>query len=185
MTIAAINARYIQLVPSTPGEVPNGAFFLDSTDGNLPKVKEMGGSVEPITSGASNYFVKAMITDGAFPAGQPLAKKGNNRVVASDSDGVAGQQNQMGFALQESTGAGQTVNVLLNGPNLVGALTSLGFTPGQEVYLGENGGYVASVNAFQDADDRIIRLGIADGPAGADGGPATDLIAFTEVIVNP
>lgn len=184
-TLAAVNARYIMLIPVDPSEVPNGALFLDANDGGAAKVKATGGNVDSIGSGATNLFVKPMVTDGAFASGQPVAKKSNGKVVAADSDGISGEQNQIGFAMQASSGPDLLVNVLTCGPNVAGALTGMGFAPGQEVYLGEAGGYVAANHAYQDGDDRIIRLGIADCPGGVASGVATDLVAFTEVIVNP
>jgi len=118
-----------------------------------------------------------------IPAGKPLAKLANGKVVPADSDAAQGQA---------FCGVSQTIlplsgtgTVLLPGANVPGAIAGLGYLPGQDVYLSETGGYTNDPNSFTGGDDSIIKLGIADCAAGVASALATDLVMFSEVLIRP
>lgn len=180
MTIAAFKCQYVVLDPVAPGSVPVGALFLDSTNGNAATVKTTGGGLEPTGSGATNLFVKQMVAGGAIAVNKPLSKRPDGKVVQGDADGV-NTKNQCGFSQSAASADGDLINVLCNGPNIVGALTGLGFASGDTIYMSQTGGYTNDGTSFTNNDDRIIKLGIADCAAGVASATATDLIAFTQV----
>lgn len=177
---------HLILVPTPAAQVPNGALFLDSGNLNQLSVKSYAGTVAVVEGGggSSSLFVKQMIAGEAFLANRPLSKRADGKVVAADSDSATGQQ-IIAHSLQASGGDNAPVNVLCVGANLAGALTGLGFSPGDEIFLGENGEYTNDISTFSNNDDSIIKVGIADCAAGEANVAATDLVVFTEVIARP
>lgn len=184
MTQAAIHCKYVSLLPATPAEVPNGSMFLDSTNGNSMSVKTEGGVTESVNSAATIFFIKNMIAGAAITSGQPLSKRPDGKVIEADSDGV-NAQTFIGFSQETVASDGDSLNVLLAGPNLSGVLSGLGMTSGQIVYLSESGGYTNDGNSFTGDNDTITKLGIADSGAGVANATAVDLIAITEVLITP
>lgn len=184
MSNVGFKANFIVLTPSLPSAIPNGAVFIDSTNADAMSVKGTGGAVSPIGSTGSNIFIKQMQAAGVIATNMPVSKRPDGKIEQADSDAATGQE-VVGFALAAAAGNGSLINVLCVGANIAGALTGLGFTPGQEVYLSENSGYTNDPNSFTGNNDSIIRLGVADCAAGAASTVVTDLIVFTEVIVRP
>jgi hypothetical protein len=135
--------------------------------------------------GGGNPHQKTMIGNAAIAAGKPIAKLANGKAAQADSDGAGGLQNICGYAMTACSGDNAAFEVLLIGPNLAGALTGLGFTPGQDVFISEDGGYTNDANSFTGANDSIIRAGVADCAANTATGTVVDLIVFTEVILRP
>ena len=181
----AFQASYLILEPTTPSSVPNNAVFIDSTNGNALSNKDSSGNLTPIGGGSSgtNYFTKVMQTDALFSANVPLAKEPNGRVIEASAHAIS-SRNFIGYALQASTVVGQSITVLCVGPNLVGALTGLGFTPGDIILLSESGGYTNNSSTLSDSDD-FIQAGIADCPGGPTASStATDLITFPEFVAR-
>ena len=177
--------NYMVLTPIAPPSVPNGSVFIDSTNANAASIKDTGGIVTPINAASTNIFIKQMQSDGVISINRPVSKKANGRVVAADSDSATGQD-YCGFALQAAAGAGVLINVLCVGANLQGAVTGLGFAPGDEVYLSETGsGFTNNPASFTGGDDSIIKVGIADCAAGVASVTAVDLIVFSEVVARP
>lgn len=186
MAKAGVRAPYVFLDPVAPAGVPNGALFLDSTNGNTPTVKGTGGNVDPISPVAtSNILIKQMQAAGAIALNRPVSKRADGKIEFADSDSISGQ-NVVGFAQQVATADGDLINVLCVGANIVGAITGLGFTPGQEIYLSEDGlGYSNDPGSFTGNNDSIIKVGIADCAAGTASATASDLILFPEVVARP
>lgn len=178
-------ANFIFLQPTDPSVVPNGSVFLDSTNGNSMSVKSSGGVTAPIsTATGSELFIKQMQASGPIGLKKSVSKRPDGKVEQADSDAADGQK-VVGYALQSASADGDLIDVFCLGANLAGALTGLGYTPGDEVYLSETGGYTNDPNSFTGGNDSIIRVGIADCSAGTASGTVTDLIAFTEVVARP
>jgi hypothetical protein len=125
-----------------------------------------------------------MQIDGPIAINRHVSKKSNGRIIQADSDNPDGQQ-VVGVALQAGATAGDLINVLCVGANLAGALTGLGFAPGEEIYLSEASGFTNNPNSFTGGDDTIMKVGVADCAAGVASGTAVDLISFPEIIARP
>lgn len=179
-----IKVDFVQLSPIAPANVPNGSLFMDSTNADTSTVKETNSAITPIGATGSNIFIKEMQADGAILLHRPVSKKSNGRIVQADSDGI-NAQTFVGYALAAATGAGDQISVLCAGANLAGALTGLGFTPGDEIFLSETSSYTNDPASFTGGNDSIIRVGIADCAGGVASAVATDLIVFAEVIARP
>lgn len=177
-------SKFINIVPSLPASVPNNTLFIDSSNSNQATFKDGSGNVGVIGAvSASNIFIKQMQSSVVLAVNTPVAKLANGKIINADSDTVNGQV-YIGITMGTAVVDG-LVSVLLVGANIAGALTGLGYTPGQEIFLGENGGFTNNVSTFTDGDDSIIRVGIADCTSGNASGTVTDLIAFTEVVARP
>lgn len=185
MAQASFKAKVVILEPIDPSQAPNGSVFLDSTNSDALTTKTTGGSTSIIGAASGDtLFKKDMVAGAAFAAKVPLSKRADGKVVAADSDSGTGQA-LIGYSLASSAGDGSIVQVLTVGANIAGALTGLGYTSGEEVYLSETGGYTNDPNSFTGNNDSIIKVGIADCAAGIASGTATDLIVFAEVITRP
>jgi hypothetical protein len=139
-------------------------------------------------SGSSSVdrFVKEMENGSGvtIPALTPISKLSDGTIVAGDSDSANGQ-NFIGFTLVEIAD-GARGNCLLSGPNVEGAVSGLGFAPGDEIFLYETTGQLTNnPDSFTGNDDSIIKLGIADCAGGVASSTANDLILHTEVIIRP
>lgn len=184
MTTAAVKAKFVVLEQVNPSLVPNGALFLDSTNGGAATIKNVGGGTDPLV-GVTNYIMKVKVAGGAIGLNKPVAVvPATGKVLPADSDGV-NQQDFIGYALQAALNDGDLINVLLVGANLAGALTGLGFVPGDDIYLAETGGFTNDPNSFTGGDDSIIKVGVADCAAGIASTTVTDLVTFAEVLTRP
>lgn len=182
--MASIRVQFVQLSPVNPAQVPAGALFLDNTNSDIATIKSVSNIVAPVETGdpAGSLFIKKMMASAAFSANRPLGKLTNGKVVDADSDGVPGADNFCGYSLQAATADGDLIDVLCPGPNLAGALTGLGFSTGQEIYLSQDSGYTNDPGTLVGNNDSIIKLGIADCAASTATGTAVDLIAFSSII---
>jgi len=135
--------------------------------------------------GGSSAFEKSMQNSNGstLSPGTPVSKQADGTFKQADSDSVAGQQ-YCGI-LKITTINGAYGTVILPGANIVGAVTGLGFLPGDEVYLSETGGLTNDPNTFTGDNDSIIKVGIADCADGVASSTADDLIIFTEVVARP
>ena len=179
-------SQYLIVGPLPQGDVPNNSLFADSTNLDAFSIRDSSGTVSVLaTSSGGNPFIKTMQSDGVFSVNMPVVKLPNGRVVLADSNSsTAGSF--CGYALVASTAPGQAITILCCGNNIAGALTDLGFAPGDLIYINENGGYTNDPSTFTGDNDTIVRVGIADCPGGAVGSPvATDLIAFHEFVASP
>jgi hypothetical protein len=76
--------------------------------------------------------------------------------------------------------------VLLNSANAPGALTGLGFTSGENVFLSKTPGALTNnAGDFDPNTDTIMRVGVADCASNTTGSAATDLIMTVEVYSSP
>ena len=178
-------SAYIILEPQAPASVPANALFIDSTNANALSFKNASSITQPVEpQTGTNLFTKQMQAGEAFPVNTPLSKRSDGKVVGGDSDGPNGQK-IIAYALEASAGDGSLVNVLCLGANLVNAITGLGFAPGDNVFMGENGEYINDINNLTGGNDSIIRVGIADCSSGTASATANDLIVATEVVSRP
>lgn len=181
-----LKVNFVVLNPVNPALVPNGAVFLDSTNGNMTTVKGTDGGVEQVGLVTStNIFIKQMQASVPLTLNKPLSKRSDGKVQIVDSDASDGQQ-LVGFSLQTAANANDLINVLCIGANIVGALQNLGFIPGEEIFVAEDGtGFTNAPGSFTGSNDSIIKMGIADCAAGTASAVATDLLVFPEVIGRP
>jgi hypothetical protein len=185
--IGGIDPAYIQLTPqASAAGVPNNSLWIDANDSNSVKVKRPSGS-DTIGAGSStNLLVKIMENDdliNPIAAYKPVSKLSSGKIVQADSDAAQGQK-YIGITMA-SIPAGGSGAVLLPGPNLENAVATLGFAPGDEVYLSETGGYTNAPGSFAGDNDSIIKVGIADCAGGSASATATDLVMITEVLIRP
>lgn len=168
--------------PIAPAAVTeNNAQFVSTDDSELNYKNAVGGT-EVVTD---NIKQKQNGSGGILNSGTPVSLLANGKIIAADSDGV-NTQDFIGVLL-ETVDDDNLGKVKLVGSNVKGVLASLGFNPGEEIFMSESGGYTndAGVAAFTGNDDSIIRMGIADSAAGIGAAPAVDLIMMTEIISRP
>lgn len=168
-----------------------GTFFTKTVLG-IPEAffKNGNGHVIQLTSGGeliggAAFFEKSF----ANGAGTPLivntlvSLATDGSIVPADSDAVQGQR-PIGF-LKAVTSFPGNGKVVMFGRNLAGVLAGLGFAPGDDVFMSEVGGQLTNdANTFTNADDTIIRLGMACMAENATGSLATDLILMREVLIT-
>lgn len=185
MTIAGIKSKYVLLEPTNPAGMPNNSIYVDATQGNQMYVKGSSGGTTSLGGESVGYFVKAMVIGSAISKHQTVAKRADGKAVAADADDASAQA-FIGYAQNDGINDGDQINVLLIGPNVEGAVSGLGFTPGDIVYLSQNaGGYIKDLGQLTDNNDVVIKVGIADCGAGVASAVATDLISFVEKLIDP
>ncbi len=184
-TYAKIRSSAILLQPMTREQVSeDNAIFIDSENDN-ELVTRTNATVQTIVSAEASLFKKSMVnkSGSTIPAKTPISKLANGGIAAADSDSATRQQ-AIGITVSEILDdALGDVNTF--GANISGAITGLGFTSGQEIYLGENGGYTNDPNSFSGDDDSLIKIGVADSEAGVASSVAKDIIIFPEIIIRP
>ena len=181
--LASIKAKFLELEPTAPADAPINTVFADSTNGNKLSTKTSGGVTTPIDgTTSSDLFIKNVIAGEIIQINTPVSvDPTTGKYVSAESD-RANAQNVEGYTLQPAVGVDASINILLVGPNLSGFLTGLGFAPGDEIFLGEAGGFTNDVSTFSDNNDTVMKLGIAAPEAGLASTEAKDLIMQTEVI---
>jgi len=187
MATARIRAAAVSMEPQTPGSVPANSLFFDSANSNNLSQKNnanAGSQLAQVTSNDLMIKVMQNLSGIAIPAGKPVSKMPDGSITAADSDGAVTAQIYCGITL-DAINTGSTGRVLLPGPNVVGIINGLNFTPGQDIFISETGGYSNNAGAFVGNNDSIIKVGIADCAAGSASGTATDLIMFPDVLVKP
>jgi hypothetical protein len=183
---ARVRTDALILNPVDQNTVPTNSLYVDLTSGTLTSINGVGAP-SPVTESTATLFKKQMQSghSGAIASGTPLSKRPDGRIIPTDSD-LAGAQQYIGIALESFPAIGSLGLVLLIGPNAAGALTSLGFTPGQEIFVGQTtGGYISDLSSLTGDDDSIIQVGIADCGAGVASATATDLIMSPNIISRP
>lgn len=184
-TYAKIRTDGVILNPVAAAGLPNNSLFVDVADSNKFKNKNDAGTSLPVESSLSLYS-KTMQSGlvGVIPINTPVSKRADGKIVPADSDEADGQQpvgiTMVAFPNVDALGA-----IHLFAPNVGGVIASMGFVPGEEIFLGETGGYTNNPNSFTGDNDSIIRIGLADCPAGIASPVATDLIISTQVILRP
>jgi len=184
---ASIKTGSVTFIPQNPSSVPLGCIYMDKTSSNVLTTKTTGGTDQPVgTTSSSDIFIKLKTnTSGvSIPANTRVSLKSDGGICLSDSDDPNARQS-IGMAL-ESIAPAATGKVLLDGPNAVGAVAGMGFTPGRSILLSRTPGMLtADLSIFDPAQDVIMKVGIADCSTGTALGTASDLIMVTEVISTP
>lgn len=186
-TFALIKATAIVLEPVPPASVPVGSIYNDSTNAGTFTNKSVTGDVVPVgASTASSIMVKMKrnITGSTIPAYKRVALLSNGSICLADSDNPSAMTD-IGLAL-DAIADGDYGRVLLNGANADGALTGLGYTTGQTVFLSKTPGVLTNdANSFDPNTDTIMKVGIADCAGSDASATATDLIMVIEVYSRP
>lgn len=195
-----VNAKFVDNNASVID--PSSGIFLDgfiartSFNGDLAIVPDPGTQILPSKFAISpqndnfNSFkaptvVKRWVMGEACVKYQPLCKAPDGKGYKSESDGT-NRQNVHGIALEASSGDGSIIEVALISYNLVGAITGLGFAPGDKIFIGETpGSFVNDISGFTGSNDSILWVGWADCAEGIASSQATDLIYDFEVIARP
>jgi len=187
MATARIRGSALSLDPQTPGSVPAGSVYFDSSNANALSQKDTNNTPVPLASASSSdRMVKVMqnLSGATIPAGKPVSKKANGSIAQADADGPTGTQTYCGITLA-AINHNSTGQILLVGPNVAGVINGLNYAPGQTVFLSETGGYANSTAGFVGNSDSIIQIGIADCPGGNATSVATDIIMFPDVVIRP
>jgi hypothetical protein len=164
--------------------VPNNAIYSDNTAAGAMSNKTPGGSTVQVVAAASDLFVKQKqnLSGETIPNGKPVALLANGSVARADSDTPVDSL-FIGIAMEDILN-GATGKVLVIGPNVAGAVTGMGFAPGDQVLLAEDRTYTNTLASFTGNNDRILRVGYADCAPGAASATATDLIVSYEIIAE-
>jgi hypothetical protein len=181
---------------------PSSGIFLDGFIARVSYNGQLAITPDPQTQILPNKFaiqtqndnfntfkaptvVKRWVMGEACVRYQPLCKAPDGKGYKSGSDG-ANRQNVHAIALQSAAGVDSIIDVALISYNLAGALTGLGFAPGDKVFIGETpGSFVNTISAFSGNNDSILWAGWADCADGVADTQATDLIYDFEVIGRP
>ena len=97
---------------------------------------------------------------------------------------TAASSNEMIGVALDAIGAAGFGRIKLLGENVAGAIAGLGFTPGQELFLGNAGGYTNDPNTVP-GTSTLWRIGIADCGDNSFSATATDLIMFATPVLRP
>jgi hypothetical protein len=189
MTIyAKFKTAYLVLEPAPASAAPTGSIFNDSSNSGAFTNKTIGGSTDQVgaTSSADIMIKQKRNNSGApIPAARRVALVASGgSIVLADSDNLSANLD-IGMSL-DVIPDGSYGRVLLNGANAAGALTGLGFTTGQNIYLSKTPGLLTnSLAGFDPETDVIMRVGIADCATNTSSSTATDLIMTVEVHSSP
>lgn len=187
MGSAKIRTAAVVLVPIAPGSAPANSIFSDSSNSNAFTNKTAGDSVQPVGAVASSdaFAKRAKNMSGeTIPANRPVSRVSDGSIVPADSDAAQGQR-PIGVTMEEIPHEAFGM-VGLVGRNLAGALGGLEFSPGQDLYVSEDGsGYTADPDHFTENDDSLILIGIADCADNETGTAAPDLILLRQILVRP
>lgn len=184
---AQIRTGAVVFDPQVPGVIPDGSLYLDSTNSNVLTTKTVGGSEQPIgTSSSADIMIKEKEnkTGVTIAISKRVSIKSDGSICLADNDDPVARQS-FGLTL-ESIDHLATGRILLDGPNAVGAIAGLGFTPGQPIMLSSTPGVLTNdLSSFDPETDVIMKVGIADCAAGVASATASDLIMVTDVISTP
>jgi len=137
----------------------SGSSGISSTDTSVKQSKNTTGAT--INVGTP---VEKLATGGI----QPAMATSTNEFIGITLDTIA---------------AGTFGRVKLIGENIVGAVSGLGFTSGQEIFLAASGGYTNDSTTIP-GGDAIWRVGVADCADSAFTSTATDLIMFATPVLR-
>ena len=177
-----VKANFVVLVPTVSGSVPNGALFLDSANGNASTIKNTNGTTTVINSSAAatSLVTKLMQAAGIYAINTPVSKRSDGQIEIADANAANGKD-LIGVTLQASLAVGDIISVLLVGANLTDAISGLGFSVGDEIYVSDSGGYTNDPSTLSGSES-IIKIGVADCSTGGATAVATDLILFPDVV---
>lgn len=182
-----IKTTHLVLEPSPAGTAPAGSVFNDSSNANALTNKSTGGTISQIGATSSADILikqKRNMSGVSMAAARRVALKTDGTIVLADSDNISAMLD-IGMSL-DVIDNGNYGRVLLNGANAAGALSGLGYTAGDHIYLSKTPGMLTnSTTSFNPETDTIMRVGIADCADGDASGTATDLIMTVEVHSSP
>jgi hypothetical protein len=88
-----VKVDFVLFIPVDPSTVPNGTFFLDSTNGNAPTVKGTGGSALAVPAFKDQQYLAVdpgqsdfVVTVAAFTAGSLLDVYVGGRLLTEGAD---------------------------------------------------------------------------------------------------
>lgn len=184
MTTPFIKCSGIVFDPVQPGVLPTNAIYADSVTQALSSKGGTGVSapIGPASTSSSSVMSKIMHNLSGFPIPKntPVAKEADGSIAPADA-AVNANKTVIGTT-QELILNNAQGSVALVGQNVPGALTGLGFTPGDSVYLAVGGGYTTDVSTLMTTADTITRMGYADCAGGVASTTVVDLILFPEVV---
>lgn len=135
------------------------------------------------SGGGSVLNAKQMVAGEAIGVGKPVSKRSSDgKILLAESDGGIDRQNIIGVSITSAAAVDSIFSVQLNG-NVAGAISGLGFSVGQDIFVGEiAGSYTNDPSVFTGNNDILFKVGVADCAAGIASSVATDLIMFFEVV---
>jgi len=156
-------------------------LFSKNDNGDVVQITSNG-----VVSGVIPGLEKIMINNSGIniPINKPVSIKPDGGIEMADSDAVNGQE-PIGITLEAINDSFSGI-VALFGRNMPGALTGLGYTPGDDIFIDEiAGGYTNTTSGFTGDNDSVVRLGVAAVADGITNVNATDLIMIREVLLRP
>jgi hypothetical protein len=198
VTVRKEGTSYGGPLPPSPGKLwsdqvdsnilgPDGAFNVGGSSarfntGYYDTVNANQLSIELPFAVASRVKSKISGELVTIPAGVAVAVYSDGLMYRASSSLLTGKA--MIGVLMEAVVPEATGRVLLPGFNIPGALTGLGFNPGDEVFVDDDGNYSNGLSGLSDPNDSFLRVGYADGPAGVETSIATDLIMAFQTIAE-
>jgi len=189
MVYAKLRTIGVILEPVAPATTVSGEFYRDNANADALTDKSTGGSNTQVGAASSDAIMvktKQNTSGVNIAVNTPVGLTADGGIIKSDSDGPTSQV-LIGITL-DAINSGAQGRVALVGPNARNAIQGLGFTPGNSIYLnqdGSNRGFTNNLNDLSGGDDSVIRIGYADCAPGAANATADDLIMFAEVIARP
>lgn len=186
--LASMQTSYMVLDPAPASSAPPGSVFNDSSSGGTLTTRTTGGSITPIgPATATDVFIKQKQNKSGvtIPMGKRISLiPGSGGIKLADNDDPTALRS-IGLSIEEIA-VDALGNVLLDGPNAPAAVTGLGYSPGDIIYLSNTPGSLTNTSSGLNPEvNMIMQVGIADCPAGGASPTATDLIMITEVISTP
>lgn len=189
MAYAKLRTEGVILQPIPAGNAVPGELYRDQDNADVLTDQNTGGGDTPVGAASSDSVMTKLKQNKSgvtILAGTPVALLANGGIIKADSDGVTSQV-LIAISIDEILND-EEGRVALIGPNIRNAIQGLGFTPGQPVYLnqdGSNRGFTTNLGDLTGNDDSIIKIGYADCAPGAASATADDLIVAHEVIALP
>jgi hypothetical protein len=184
MGYAIIKTKAVEFEPINPNDARPNSIYVDTLNANTFSNKNDEGTNQTVAAAPDSFAKQAKnMTGVTIPAMTPISRAGDGTIVPADSDAAQGQRPigvTMEAILHNSFGL-----IGLVGKNITGALTSYSFSPGQDLYVSETGGYTADGNSFSGDNDSLILIGIADCADGDASASAPDLILLRQILVRP
>lgn len=184
MGYASIKTKSVEFDPINPGDAKPNSIYVDTLNSNTFSNKNDEGSNQSVAAAPDSFAKQAKNMTGiTIPAMTPISRSGDGSIVPADSDAAQGQR-PIGVTM-EAIAHNSFGLIGLVGKNITDALTSYSFTPGQDLYVSETGGYTSDGNAFSGNNDSLILIGIADCADSDASSTAPDLILLRQILVRP
>lgn len=180
--LAQLQTTAVVMVPVLASSVPANALFSDSGSAGAFTNKSPGGSTVIVVSASNDIFlkIKQNLSGVTIPSGMPAALLPDGSIARADSDTPANAL-FLGIAQEEIVDQASG-KILTIGPNVAGAITGMGFAPGDPIFLSEDRTYTNSLATFTGNNDKIMQVGFADCSPGNASSTATDLIVVYSLV---